>query len=162
MDKVECPYCGKEQYIDHDDGYGYGDDLYEQECGGCGKKFVYTTGVIYVYHVKKADCLNGAEHEFKRTSTIPECTAMLRCKHCGKEKPYEGWQEKIDEYFKDLTKKKEKKFAGKVKTYFRLKGSIPMDWCPYVNDMKVGSNGCQDKCVHCLGHGSDEEGGCET
>ena len=33
-----------------------------------------------------------------------------------------------------------------------------MDWCPYVNDMKVGSNGCQDKCVHCLGHGSDEEG----
>ena len=23
METVKCPYCGEEQYIDHEDGYGY-------------------------------------------------------------------------------------------------------------------------------------------
>ena len=30
---VECPYCGAELEINHDDGYGYEEDgIYEQEC----------------------------------------------------------------------------------------------------------------------------------
>jgi hypothetical protein len=33
MSDVKCPYCGTEQEINHDDGYGYDEGkYYEQEC----------------------------------------------------------------------------------------------------------------------------------
>ena len=37
---VYCPYCGAEQEINHDDGYGYEEDRrYQQQCGECEKTF---------------------------------------------------------------------------------------------------------------------------
>ena len=64
---VECPYCGAEQDIDHDDGYGYEEDeTYQQECSECEKVFSYTTSVSYSYEVSKAPCLNGGEHDMSR------------------------------------------------------------------------------------------------
>lgn len=86
-DDVKCPYCEKLQEINHDDGYGYEEDeLHQQECSDCDKSFTYTTGIIYIYKAFKADCLNGAEHEYKQTCTFPvECTRM-RCQNCAEER----------------------------------------------------------------------------
>ena len=49
MYDVECPYCGKEQEICHDDGYGYDEsEIYEQECDDCGRCYTYTTSIIII------------------------------------------------------------------------------------------------------------------
>ena len=83
---VECPYCGVDVDINHDDGYGYEEsDPHEQECPGCEKAFVYTTSIIYHYNAAKADCLNGAPHKYKRTITYPPEFAKMRCIDCGHE-----------------------------------------------------------------------------
>lgn len=56
MSDVKCPYCGEEQEINHDDGYGYeeGKD-HEQDCS-CGKSFVFTTFISFCYDV---ECQSG-------------------------------------------------------------------------------------------------------
>ena len=83
----ECPYCGETVEINHDDGYGYGDDTYEQECGSCDKVFTYTTYISYSYTLDKADCLNGlAEHDWKPTRTYPVEFTRMQCKVCDKER----------------------------------------------------------------------------
>lgn len=52
----ECPYCGEEIEINHDDGYGYEEGVsFQQECEHCGKTFVYSTSVLYNYDIEKAD-----------------------------------------------------------------------------------------------------------
>jgi len=69
---VECPYCGEDVEINHDDGYGYEEDrVFEQECSHCGKTFTYTTGIIYVYTAEKAPCLNGEPHSWQDTHGYP-------------------------------------------------------------------------------------------
>lgn len=53
---VDCPYCGVNQAIRHDDGQGYTEDeTHEQECCACKKTFVFTTSIIFVYDARKAD-----------------------------------------------------------------------------------------------------------
>ncbi len=73
MCDIECPYCGEEQEINHDDGYGYSeDDLHQQQCGDCDKVFSYTTCISFVYEAEKAPCLNDKnfKHDFtKETHT---------------------------------------------------------------------------------------------
>lgn len=67
MSDVECPYCGKDQEINHDDGYGYEEGrTYEQQCADCEKYFAYTTSISFYYDATKADCLNGAEHRWNK------------------------------------------------------------------------------------------------
>ena len=84
MKDAECPYCGAEIEINHDDGYGYAEDeKHQQECGRCGKTFVYTTSISFYYEVEKADCLNGGKHDYQKTSTYPPECATLRCTTCG-------------------------------------------------------------------------------
>ena len=85
---TECPYCGADVEINHDDGYGYSeDDLHNQECGECGKAFTYTTAIHFSYRTSKADCLNGGEHQYEKTKTWPPEFARMRCTECGEEKP---------------------------------------------------------------------------
>ena len=87
IEDVECPYCGKWQEINHDDGYGFEEDeKHEQYCGNCGKNFVYTTCIIYQYDAYKADCLNGKNHDLQPTNTIPKWATKMRCKDCGFER----------------------------------------------------------------------------
>lgn len=85
---VQCPYCGHEQDINHDDGYGYEQDRkHEQDCRSCEKTFIYTTMISFDYEVEKADCLNGSEHNWTPTKTYPrECTLMI-CSICDTERP---------------------------------------------------------------------------
>jgi len=83
MDDIECPYCGTEQEINHDDGYGYEEDrLHEQECGSCYKTFTYCTSVYFSYRAYQADCLNGGVHIFKKTMTVPRNYTKMRCTMC--------------------------------------------------------------------------------
>lgn len=88
MDNVECPYCESEEEINHDDGYGYEEDrVFNQQCGNCEKYFVFTTSISFYYEAEKAACLNGAEHDYKKTATHPAEWARLRCTVCSHEKP---------------------------------------------------------------------------
>jgi len=88
MRDVECPYCGADVEINHDDGYGYEEsELHQQECRKCGKTFAFTTAISVDHEAFKADCLNGDEHQYEKTKTWPPEFAKLRCKTCGDEKP---------------------------------------------------------------------------
>lgn len=88
MSDIECPYCGEDQDICHDDGQGYAEDtLHEQQCGDCEKNFVFTTSISFYYEADKADCLNGAEHNMQPVistarNIFPD---WKRCKDCGHE-----------------------------------------------------------------------------
>ena len=83
MSDIECPYCDEFQDIDHDDGYGYEEDeIYNQECSDCGKRFTYTTGILFVYETEKADCLNDGKHQWDVTSTFPKKRSVMCCSTC--------------------------------------------------------------------------------
>ncbi len=84
MYECTCPYCDKD-LNDPDDAYNPG-ELYEKQCRYCEKIFIFEIDYIKTYHCKQADCLNGAEHDFKKTKTFPERFAKLRCTMCGMEK----------------------------------------------------------------------------
>ena len=88
MYDVECPYCGAELDINHDDGYGYEEDrTHEQECDECGKTFTYTTATYFTYEVQKADCLNeDADHNWEVVNSYPfeRQWARMRCTTCDK------------------------------------------------------------------------------
>lgn len=88
QDDVKCPYCGQEQEICHDDGYGYEEDEHhEQECVSCEKTFIFMTTISFYYQAFKADCLNGGDHEYKPTITYPVEATRMRCVNCGIERP---------------------------------------------------------------------------
>ncbi len=86
---VECPYCGKEQEINHDDGYGYEEDgVFQQECPYCDKIFVFTTSISFYYDVEKAPCLNGSEHDWRPITGWPKehFIGKEMCQCCGEER----------------------------------------------------------------------------
>jgi predicted RNA-binding Zn-ribbon protein involved in translation (DUF1610 family) len=97
MKDVKCPYCGEEQDINHEDGYGYSEgETFHQECKSCGKSFAYETQRIFHYDVRKADCLNKHRHKWHLTTTIPKCATRMMCPDCGE--------------YRELTKKERKKY----------------------------------------------------
>lgn len=101
MADINCPYCNAEIEICHDDGFGYEEDMmHEYECGACEKRFVFYTYISFYYSVRKADCLNGAEHKYIKTHTCPPEFARLRCEMCGDEKPPD--KEAIERYYEKL------------------------------------------------------------
>jgi len=82
-----CPYCKAEVEICHDDGYGYEEGQYhQQDCGECGKIFVYTTAISVDHDLTKADCLNGSPHEFKFIHAWPAEYSKMRCANCGEDR----------------------------------------------------------------------------
>lgn len=83
-DDLECPYCGEYQEVNHDDGYGYEEDvIHQQQCRNCDKHFTFTTSIIYYYNAAVADCLNDGEHKWKPTHTFPKEFTMMECQSCG-------------------------------------------------------------------------------
>lgn len=109
MYDVKCPYCDAEQEINHDDGYGYAEDgTYNQECGKCGKTFVYNTFISFDYEVRKADCMNGSNHDFKPSMTMPKCFTSMVCSMCDEQRQLTN-EERIElsiptyqEYLKEI------------------------------------------------------------
>lgn len=78
MSDVKCPYCGAEQEINHDDGYGYEEGRdHEQECVKCDYEFIFTTSISYDYEV---ECRKG-DHDM-----VPfgdEWPGMYECTKCS-------------------------------------------------------------------------------
>lgn len=105
MRDINCPYCGAENEINHDDGYGYDENRrHQQECGECFKEFTYTTSVIFYYEAYKADCLNGEDHQLELSHTYPKCLSKWVCKTC--------------EYERELTsKEREEQNIGSIQDY---------------------------------------------
>ena len=87
-DDIQCPYCGHDIEICHDDGFGYEEDaLHHYECDNCEKMFVFTTSISFYYHAEKADCLNGADHDMQPIIGAPEenFIGRYRCSVCYEE-----------------------------------------------------------------------------
>lgn len=84
MSDVECPYCGKDNEINHDDGYGYEEGTtYNQECNHCEKIFTYTTMISFDYEPGMAPCLNQeSDHDWQPTHTAPKYATKMRCSWC--------------------------------------------------------------------------------
>lgn len=84
----ECPYCGKDNEVNHDDGANYAEgENHQMQCGFCDKYFVFETVISFYYYAEKADCLNGSGHDFQETHTIPRRYTKLECTMCGERKP---------------------------------------------------------------------------
>lgn len=83
MDSVECPYCGSEEEINHDDGGYYDQDVtHQMQCNNCEKNFVFTTSIRFTYYPEKADCLNDGKHCYVPTHTIPKVLTRMKCCMC--------------------------------------------------------------------------------
>lgn len=109
MKDINCPYCDAEIDINHDDGYGYEEDvLHDQECPKCEKSFVFNTSISYNYYPEKADCLNDGNHNYEITLTHPKCCAKMRCTMCDEERELTVEEKELhsvgtwDEYIKSL------------------------------------------------------------
>lgn len=84
---IECPYCEHPQDVNHDDGYGYAEDVvHNMACENCGKNFVYTTSITFNYTPDKADCLNGGDHVWSKTIVYPKRYTKMRCTQCDDER----------------------------------------------------------------------------
>jgi len=78
MSDVTCPYCGAAQEINHDDGYGYEEDIdHEQDCTECSKTFKFTTSISFNY---EAICQDG-DHDMQPFGE--KWTDMYACKNCN-------------------------------------------------------------------------------
>lgn len=84
-DDIRCPYCGEMIMQEPEEGFEQ-DVTYEAECPWCHKNFVYTVSLMISIDAEKADCLNGSEHDFKLTHTIPRELSRMRCTMCDLER----------------------------------------------------------------------------
>lgn len=87
MEKINCPYCEAENEVETSDGV-HTDCLNEMQCSSCEKNFVFTAEVSLYLSAEKADCLNGAEHKWKKCSGHPAWffVGKYRCEDCGETK----------------------------------------------------------------------------
>lgn len=103
---MECPYCDADVKIDHDDGFGYEEDVKHQiRCDNCDKVFVFETSISYDYEPEKANCLNDGNHKYRLSYTSPKEFSKMICFYCGEER--------------ELTNKERIEFnIGTIKSYF--------------------------------------------
>lgn len=104
---VKCPYCEKENEVNHDDGYGYEEDYaYEQGCSFCEKTFVYFTSISYYHEGRKAPCKNGGDHNLEEIHGHPKefFKYKRRCKYCDEEFiiDEEAHEKEMKEYWKNI------------------------------------------------------------
>lgn len=82
MSDVNCPYCGAPVEIG-DMGQDE-NEIYDYKCPKCEKIFAYTVTYSIDCYAHKADCLNGADHNFKPYPTYPAYFPERKiCKDCG-------------------------------------------------------------------------------
>lgn len=88
---VDCPYCGLVQEVIQDDGHGCEDGaLYEEVCDSCEKSFAIYPHISYHFTSRKADCMNGAPHDWKTHEHIYHNDLKYRsCADCGKSEYFE-------------------------------------------------------------------------
>ncbi len=83
MTNITCPYCGHEQEICQDDGYGSNqNEIYQTECYECEKTFNFSVE-YYCEFTAFADCKNGGDHEWEgRWSHDPKTNETHRHEYC--------------------------------------------------------------------------------
>jgi len=91
MSDVDCPYCGHEFRLCHDDGAHCQDDGREEEhCPGCSKIMMVRTVISYDHYTETAACLNtddpsDEDHnwgwEYVRGGD--DYVKRFRCRNCG-------------------------------------------------------------------------------
>lgn len=86
MNDLYCPYCDAELGNHFDDRHEPNVN-YEHKCSECGKNFIYSLEYYPSFTANKADCLNGAEHDYKEICGYPKeyFENKRRCTMCGKE-----------------------------------------------------------------------------
>ena len=106
---LECPYCGKELDICHDDGFGYDEgEKHQIECPHCEKWFVFETSISFYYEPEKADCLNDGNHDYKLSKTFPTEFSRMECSMCDHQRELTDQERKDfnigtkDDYFESL------------------------------------------------------------
>jgi hypothetical protein len=82
---MECPYCGVENTVDYGDIYGEGQ--YEFDCVMCKKTFVGYLSYLPCWDPKKADCLNGGDHDWGKGMSVGRVVEKYdECKVCGEKR----------------------------------------------------------------------------
>ena len=80
-----CPYCAHRYQVEAEN---YSEDVREEDCDECGKKF-YGYESFSVSHYSKPDCeLNGDEHKWEPTP-ISGGRSHDFCSVCGECRPFE-------------------------------------------------------------------------
>lgn len=112
---IQCPYCGKEQEICHDDGYGYEEDrMWEQDCRSCGKTFGFKTTIMFSYKAYATPCKETNKHVWKRTKTFPKEFSRMFCTVCEEERPMTAEEREAEgigtpkDYFEQLDRERQK------------------------------------------------------
>lgn len=84
----QCPYC--DAWQEHDFEQGKPNELYQTECGECEKRFVFEVEYYPTFSAYKADCLNGAPHNYVDKLANDEYyrdyfSKWLKCTNCEHE-----------------------------------------------------------------------------
>jgi hypothetical protein len=75
---ISCPYCGHEQEICHDDGFGYEEGVkHKIECYQCEKPFFFYTTISFIYEPRCAD--GKCDFERPMEQKHPH---FFHCKNC--------------------------------------------------------------------------------
>lgn len=78
MSYVQCPYCKVENEINHDDGFGYEEDVeHELQCDSCNKSFIFLTSITYNFD---SYCGNYDDHELY--APFDNNSDFKMCKNC--------------------------------------------------------------------------------
>jgi len=81
MRDLECPYC--DHRFDYRGNPMGDEDESQEQCPECEKYLVVTSSLHISYRTHKADCLNGAPHDLKMSSTYPREYSRLQCTACS-------------------------------------------------------------------------------
>ena len=107
MTSVKCPECGVDVEICNDDGHGAEEGvLFEEECGGCGKTFGFTSSISFYYDAYKLPCANGEDHKLIDLTIFPKELGVgkKKCIYCDQEFTIDKVAHKkaVEGYFKEL------------------------------------------------------------
>ncbi len=82
MSDIKCPFCGHEQDICHDDGFGYEEDVaHEEYCNACGKHFVFYTSVTFNYEAQCGEEDDACDFDDEGTKNFPDHRQCKRCEN---------------------------------------------------------------------------------
>lgn len=92
---IDCPYCD-ESMEEPDFDCDIPNKVYEYECDSCEKKFVFTFEYSRDFYAHKADCLNGAPHDYRERTCCPEYmgVGIYICRDC--EHKETRWAERLE------------------------------------------------------------------